>query len=135
MKKAELFDLTDHMEGFVQEKVDLRKYETSFRRWLVCEIESGQMSWQEARSRFNLPYRFKSVYSVWQKRYSDQIILTLPLMSAEDRTNNKELEKRVRELEKQLELAQMKVVALNTVIDIAEKNYKLEIRKKSGPKQ
>ena len=29
----------------------------------------------------------------------------------------------------------MKVVALNTIIDIAEKSYKLEIRKKSGPKQ
>jgi hypothetical protein len=128
-------NLTDTMEGFIQEKVDLSKYETSFRRWLVCEIESRRISWQEARSRFNLPYRFDTIYSVWQKRYSDQIILTLPLMSAEDRTNNQELEKRVRELEKQLELAQMKVVALNTVIDIAEKSYKLEIRKKSGPKQ
>lgn len=134
MKKLET-NLTDHMEGFIQENVDFSKYETSFRRWLVCEVESGQMSWQEARSRFNLSYRFKQIYSVWQKRYSDQIILTLPLMSAEDRTNNQELEKRVRELEKQLELAQMKVVALNTVIDIAEKSYKLEIRKKSGPKQ
>jgi tRNA nucleotidyltransferase (CCA-adding enzyme) len=123
------------LEGFIQEKVDLSKYETSFRRWLVCEIESGQMSWQEARSRFNLPHRFDKVYKEWQKRYSDQIILTLPLMKAVDRTNNQELEKRVRELEKQLELAQMKVVALNTVIDIAEKSYKLEIRKKSGPKQ
>ena len=128
-------NLTDHMEGFIQEKVDLSKYEVSFRRWLVCEIESGRMSWQEARSRFNLPQRFDKTYIEWQKKYSDQIILTLPLMSAEDRTKNQELEKRVRELEKQLELAQMKVVALNTVIDIAEKNYKLEIRKKSGPKQ
>jgi len=135
MRKVELFDLTNHLEGFIQEKVDFSKYEVSFRRWLVCEIESGRMSWQEARSRFNLPHRFDVVYSLWQKRYSDQIILTLPLMSAEDRTNNQELEKRVRELEKQLELAQMKVVALNTIIDIAEKNYKLEIRKKSGPKQ
>jgi hypothetical protein len=134
MKKSET-TLTAHLEGFIQEKVDLSKYETSFRRWLVCEIESGQMSWQEARSRFNLPHRFDKVYKEWQKRYSDQIILTLPLMKAVDRTNNQELEKRVRELEKQLELAQMKVVALNTVIDIAEKSYKLEIRKKSGPKQ
>jgi hypothetical protein len=123
------------MEGFLQEKVDLRKYETSFRRWLVCEIESGRMSWQEARSKFNLPHRFDKVYKEWQKKYGDQIVVTLPLMSAEQRTQNKELEKRVRELEKQLELAQMKVVALNTVIDIAEKNYKLEIRKKYGPKQ
>jgi len=128
-------NLTDYMEGFIQEKVNFSKYETSFRRWLVCEIESGRMSWQEARSRFNLPNRFDITYKEWQKKYSDQIILTLPLMKAEDRTNNQELEKRVKELEKQLELAQMKVVALNTVIDIAEKSYKLEIRKKSGPKQ
>ena len=94
------------------------------------------MSIQEARIRFQLPYHFDGLYKVyWQPKYSDQIHLSLSLMSAEQRTNNKELEKRVRELEKQLELAQMKVVALNTVIDIAEKDYKLEIRKKYGPKQ
>jgi hypothetical protein len=34
-----------------------------------------------------------------------------------------------------LEHAQMKNVVLNTLIDIAENDYKLEIRKKSGPKQ
>jgi len=93
------------------------------------------MSWQEARSRFNLPHRFDTIYKYWQEKYSEDIVLTLPLMSAKDRTNNQELEKRVKDLEKQLELAQMKIVALNTVIDIAEKDYKLEIRKKSGPRQ
>jgi len=128
-------NLTDNMEGFIQEKVDLSKYETSFRRWLVCEIESGRMTWQEARAKFNLPYRFDKYYKLWQQKYSDEIVLTLPLMSAKEQTNNRQLEKRIKELEKQLELAQMKVVALNTVIDIAEKNYKLEIRKKYGPKQ
>jgi transposase len=51
------------------------------------------------------------------------------------KTNNQKLEKRIKELEKQLELAQMNMLTLNTVIDIAEKDYKLEIRKKSGPKQ
>jgi hypothetical protein len=128
-------NLTDTMEGFNQEKVDLKKYETSLRRWLVCEIESGRMSWQEARAKFNLPYRFDILYKVWQQKYSDEIVLTLPLMSAKEKTEIQALEQRVKELEKQLELAQMKVVAMNTVIDIAEKSYKLEIRKKSGPKQ
>lgn len=128
-------NLTDTMEGFTQERVDFSKYETSFRRWLVCEIESKRMGLQEARMRFNLPYRFSSNYGYWQRKYSDDIVLTLPLMSAKERANNEYLDKRVRELEKQLELAQMKIVALNTVIDIAEKDYKLEIRKKSGPKQ
>lgn len=56
-------------------------------------------------------------------------------MSSKDRADNGELEKRIKELENQLKLAQMKNVALNTMIDIAEKDYKLAIRKKSGPKQ
>lgn len=129
-------NLTDTMCGFKQERVDFKQYETSFRRWLVCEIESGRMSWQEARSRFGLPYRFDQLYrQYWQPKYSDEIVLTLPLMSAKERTDIQALEKRIKELEKQLELAQMKVVAVNTMVDIAEKHYKLDIRKKYGPKQ
>ena len=71
----------------------------------------------------------------WQERYSDELHISLQAMSSKDRTDNKRLEQRIKELEKQLELAQMKNVAINTMIDIAEKDYKLEIRKKSGPKQ
>ena len=56
-------------------------------------------------------------------------------MSSKERADNKKLEQRIKDLEKKLELAQMKNVALNTMIDIAENDYKLEIRKKSGPKQ
>lgn len=128
-------NLTDRMVGFEQAKNDYSKYETSFRRWLVQEIESGRMSWQEARTRFNLPHRFDQNYKEWQKKYGEEIVVSLPLMSAKERTDNKELEKRIKQLEKELELAQMKSVALNTMIDIAEKDYKLEIRKKFGPKQ
>lgn len=127
--------LTDNMEGFQQGSVDLKKYETSFRRWLVQEIESGRMSWQEARTRFGLPFRFDMIYKEWQKKYSEEIVLSLSLMTAEERINLKKLEARNKELEKQLELAQMRLMAVNTMIDIAEKEYKLEIRKKSGPKQ
>lgn len=128
-------NLTDNLEGFQHDKVDLKKYETSFRRWLVQEIESDRMSWQEARTRFELPYRFDIIYKEWQKKYSEEIVLSLPLMTAEERINLKKLETRNKELEKQLELAQMRLTAVNTMIDIAEKEYKLEIRKKSGPKQ
>jgi hypothetical protein len=134
MEKQTL-NLTDNMEGFKQSEVDYKKYETSFRRWLVQEIESGKMSWQEARSRFNLPFRFDVIYKDWQRKYSQEIIISLPIMTAKDRIELKKLEARNKELEKQLELAQMRLTAVNTMIDIAEKEYKLEIRKKSGPKQ
>lgn len=134
MEKQTL-NLTDNMEGFKQESVDLKQYETSFRRWLVQEIESKRMSWQEARSRFQLPFRFDITYKEWQKKYSQEIILSLPLMNTKDIIDIKKLEARNKELEKQLELAQMRLTAVNTMIDIAEKEYKLEIRKKSGPKR
>jgi len=128
-------NLTDNLEGFPEKDVNYKKYESSFRRWLVQEIESERMSWQEARTRFNLPYHFDSTYKDWQKKYSQEIILSLPLMNAKDQIDIKKLEARNKELEKQLELAQMRLTAVNTMIDIAEKEYKLEIRKKSGPKQ
>ncbi len=134
MKKLST-NLSDNMEGFKQEKVDYSQYENSFRRWLVSELDSGRMSVSEAREVFKLPRRFDMTYKQWQKKYSDEIHLSLHSMSSKERSDNKKLEQRIKELEKQLELAQMKNVALNTMIDIAENDYKLEIRKKSGPKQ
>lgn len=129
-------NLTDNMEGFKQEKVDCSKYEISFRRWLVSEIDSGKMSIEEAKKKFQLPVHFKDLFKKhWQPKYSDEIHLSLQAMSAKERTDNKALEKRIAELEKQLELSKMKNVALNTIIDIAEQDYKLQVRKKSGPKQ
>jgi predicted RND superfamily exporter protein len=94
------------------------------------------MSFQEARDRFGLsPNYYTVILKRWQEKYSDQLHLSLSLMTSKERADNKALEKRIKELEKQLELAQMKNVGLNTMIDIAEQDYKLEIRKKSGPKQ
>ncbi|HKK09937.1 MAG TPA: hypothetical protein VJ939_03830 [Bacteroidales bacterium] len=136
MKKGKEAMLTDHMEGFQEKKINYNDYEVSFRRWLVSEIDSERMSMQEARDRFSLPkWDYKMLIRRWQNRYSDAIHLSLRAMSAKERTDIKALEKRIRELEKQLERAQMKNVALDTMIDIAENDYKLGIRKKSGPKQ
>lgn len=128
--------LSDSMEGFQEKKINYNDYEVSFRRWLVCQIDSGKMSLQEAQNRFNLSSQeYKKIIKKWQERYSDELHVSLAIMTSKERAENKALEKRIKELEKQLELAQMKNVGLNTMIDIAEKDYKLEIRKKSGPKQ
>lgn len=124
------------MDAFRGVTSDYSKYEVSFRRWLVSEVDSGRMSIDEARKRFHLPGHFYTLYKqYWQPKYSEELHVSLSLMSSKERADNKALEKRVQELEKQLELAQMKNVALNTMIDIAEQDYKLEIRKRFGPKQ
>jgi len=136
MKKGKEAMLTDYMDGFQEKQINYNDYEVSFRRWLVTQIDSGNMGHQEARERFWLPAsEYKKIIRRWQERYSDEIHLSLHAMSAKERTEVKALEKRIKELEEQLERAQMKNVGLETMIDIAENDYKLEIRKKSGSKQ
>ncbi|MGV8829207.1 MAG: hypothetical protein ACWA6U_12925 [Breznakibacter sp.] len=48
---------------------------------------------------------------------------------------DKVLEDKIKELEKQLAHAKLKARALDAMIDIAEKEFDIQIRKKSGPKQ
>ena len=135
MKKGKEAMLTDNMEGFEQKHINYNDYEISFRRWLISQIDANKMSFQKAREQFSLGKESTRIIKNWQTRYSDELHLSLQSMSSKERSDNKSLEKRIKELEKQLELAQMKNVGLNTMIDIAEQDYKLEIRKKSGPKQ
>ncbi len=136
MEKRQEGMLTNFMEGFQVKEINYNDYEVSFRRWLVSQIDAGNMSIEDARDRFHLSaIEYKRIIKRWQERYSDELHLSLQAMTTKDRADNNKLEKRIKELEKQLEQAQMKNVALNTMIDIAETDYKLEIRKKSGPKQ
>ena len=71
----------------------------------------------------------------WMQLYEPEIALTLPVMTEKEKQKLDAAQKRVRELEKMLEDAQMKNIALETMIDIAEEELKIKIRKKSGSKQ
>ena len=136
MQKGKEGMLSNEMSGFKRESINYTRYEISFRRWLISEIDANRMSIQEARDRFKLsPSEYKKIIKRWQERYSDELHISLQAMSSKERSENNKLDQRIKALEKQLELAQLKNVALNTMIDIAEKDYKLSIRKKSGPKQ
>lgn len=133
--RAEHNLISVHMSSFQEEEVDLKKYEASFRRWLVSEIELGHMTVHQARDKFKLPHRFDILFKQWQLKYSSTIHLSLRAMTAEELTDFNKLQERIKELEQQLEAAQIKNVLTESMIDIAEKQMKLEIRKKFGPKQ
>ena len=127
--------LSDNMEGFEEAPINWKNYETSFRRWLVSEIELGHMTIHQARDKFQLPYHFTSTYKLWQAKYSSKIHVALQAMTSEELTEFKKLQAYIKELEKQLESAQIKNVLTESMIDIAEDLFKIDIRKKSGPKQ
>jgi hypothetical protein len=117
----------------VDEKCD---YEVSFRRWLVREIEEGRMTTMEAVKTFNLhpEYGRKHIYE-WRKKYAPSMFLSLPAMTEQEKQELATLQKQLKAMEKQLEEARMRNIALSTLIDVAEETLKIDIRKKPGAKQ
>lgn len=116
----------------VTEKEELHKYEESFKRWLAQEICNGRTTIVEAAKELGLPHNF--VYTV-VKKYGGELQLTLPVMTEAEKKKMEKLQQQLKKAEKQLEDAQIKNIALETLIDVAEKEFKIPIRKKPGAKQ
>lgn len=57
-----------------------------------------------------------------------------PIVPEEDSFETLQLKKRILELENQLKDAEMKVIAFSTMVDIAEKQFNIPIRKKVSTK-
>ena len=110
--------------------------EKAFRRWLLRELDAGRMTVWEAVERFNLnPVNGDALIRSWRRKYDSDLPLSLPVMTEKERAKLRALHKHIKQLEKQLEDAQMKNAALDTMIDVAEEKLRIVIRKKSGPKQ
>ena len=70
-----------------------------------------------------------------QESYSNSSMNSSPKKSVADQQTNEELLQKIAALEKQLEDQQLKVVVLDTLITVAEKQLNISIRKKSGTQQ
>jgi hypothetical protein len=111
-------------------------YEPSFRRWLVKEIAENRITQSEAVKRFNFnPKNGHLLIISWQRRISSVIPIALPLMTEKEKYELDALQKRLKAMEKQLEESNMKNIALNILIDVAEEKLQIKIRKKPGAKQ
>ena len=67
-----------------------------------------------------------------QEKYNTSSMNSSPNQSTSAEQSLKELEQKVAALEKQLRWEQLRSEALNTMIDIAEKDLNVSIRKKPG---
>lgn len=81
-----------------------------------------------------------SVYVInnWINLYKKRIeagLVPLPPMTEKEKQNLQTLQQRNKQLEKALKDANLMVLALNTMIDVAEEELKIPVRKKRGTKQ
>jgi hypothetical protein len=106
------------------------------KRWLVREIQAGRMTIGEACEHISSYSKSPTaLVRLWQKQFASEIDFTLPVMTEKEKAKLEAAQKRMHQLEKQLEDAQMKNIALETMIDLAEEKLRITIRKKSGPKR
>jgi transposase-like protein len=114
----------------------------SFKLQVVQEVERGEMSAIEASSKYGIQGSHTVVE--WVRKYGifdwdNKISLIMPkskdqkLLELEQRV--KLLEKQKASLEKQVENADKKAIFFDMMIDMAEKEFKIPIRKNSLPGQ
>ena len=77
-----------------------------------------------------IPNIVSNLYPMAQKKTKPD----KPVNNDEESFENLQLKKRIAELEKQLKDAELKAIAFSTMVDIAEREFKIPIRKKYNTK-
>lgn len=114
------------------------RYPNDLKRKIAQEYLSGRFSYAVAAEEYGL--RDKSVvreFVKWFRRNSELSVTNTEMSMTKKRRipddpATQDAEKRIKELEEQLKLSKLKVELLETMIDIAEDQLKIDIRKKSG---
>ncbi len=112
-----------------------RVYSEVFKRGVVKDIEAGFLNKDEARGKYKISG--KTTVLGWCRKYGKLTSLGVNIGTVNNK-KGKELDvlkARIRELEKGLSNSNLKVELLEKIIDLAEREYKIPIRKKSGAKQ
>lgn len=119
-----------------------RDYSYSFKMQVVKEVESGSIGIKAAQFKYGI--QGNATVTTWLRKYGsldweNKSHLTLE-KSPEQRLLELEakvklLEKQKASLEKKLEFSDKKVIIFDMMIDIAEEELKIPIRKKSLPQQ
>lgn len=119
-----------------------KDYSYSFKLSVVQEIERGECGIKEAQHKYGI--QGNATVSTWMRKYSnlDMSNKSQAIMAKSSDQKLLELEQKVRLLEKQkaalehqLERTDKKVIFFDMMIDIAEEEFKIPIRKKLTPEQ
>jgi transposase len=112
-----------------------RKYFTKLQqRTIVAAVEQGRMSIKEAQA----AYKIKSSKTVreWLLKYkSEKVEICIEKHVPMSKKKKAIVAPPTAALQKSLQEAELKIKALNTLIDVAEEQLKIDIRKKSGARQ
>jgi transposase len=126
--------MREHGSPEYHQNIKRRSYTNLQKRTIVTAIEQGRSTIKEAKTAYNI--KNENIIRSWLLQYKSEkveICIANTFQMAKEKSSSKDLEKEA--LQKALQEAELKIKALNTLIDVAEDQLKIDIRKKSGAKQ
>jgi len=106
------------------------------RRSIFRAITENQLTMEQVRQEYKLPSTREVRQCVLQtQRENDELHRITLLMPKNEARSAVISSQNAEALKKALEEAELKIKALNTLIDVAEERFKIDIRKKPGAKQ
>ena len=121
-------------------KLKVNQFTDELKLQVVQEYMDTGVSQRELMQKFNI----RGVHTIkkWMRKFDlqapsqQQIELQRTMAKQKEKTPyERELEAKVKKLEQQLDYEQLRTLALDTMIEIAERDLKISIRKKSGAKR
>ncbi len=103
-------------------------YSEDFKKQIVKDVENGKCTVLQASREYRICYQ--SIYQ-WLYRYSRSLHknTVLVMEHKSEQYRRKELEQRINNLEAALGRKQMEIDLLNKLIDIADKEYHIDLKK------
>ena len=108
------------------------QYSDEFKNQVVQEVLSGQISAEAAKRKYGI--RSSTSIMNWIRKFKAQRPKKL-FMAKQPKKTKEQLELEIEQLKHQLEYERLKNEVLDTMIDIAEEEFKIPIRKKPGAKR
>jgi transposase len=121
-------------------QLKVNSFTDELRFQVVHEYVTTGLSQRELMQKYNI--RGINTIKKWIRKFGAQtpsqrqIVLYRTMAKQKEKTPyERELESKVKQLEQQIDNEQLRILALDTMIDIAERDLKIPIRKKSGSKR
>mgnify|MGYP002400271823 CR=1 FL=1 len=114
-----------------REKRTQRDYSIGFKLRVVSQVENGDFTYKQAQKEYGIQGR--STVLVWLRRYGN-LEWDKPKLHTMDNSKETPAQK-IKRLEKELADEKLKTKVLNTMIDLSDKQYGTQIRKKFSSQQ
>lgn len=114
--------------------LEKKHYRSNFRRKVAQEVMAGLLTQQQAAEKYHISVNLVREWIRWYKRnYIEPHLTMKPKRSNSKETERiKQLEKQLKETQKALRESELKNKLLDEMINIAESEFDIPVRKKSG---